>query len=229
MSAANTKTQHTQRHTNPNSTLVPTFARINHIRPDGPLAVDTEGKLAGPIPPHLVGIQGFELRILACPELVLTIPHQWTSAAEGEPRTDRVGRHLAPGMRHRELQGRRLGRLDKRKLASRGRGVDGQETQPARGVAADFGAAKDQRLRIGLVLDLAEVCRVIGVGELEGLEFGEVEETLQADAEPEVAVYGLSLGIRGRAGRRRGGCGCEKSQGSGGSGVEMHFCKGLPF
>lgn len=113
-------------------------------------------------------------------------------------------------MRHGELHWRRLVRLDVHVLPARRGGVDRKETDAAVGVAVLLGAGDDQGLGVLLVLDLAEVGAVVGVGEFEGLEFADVKEAFEADAEAEVGVCGLALGgFEGDCGgsaEKEGGC-----------------------
>ncbi len=81
-------------------------------------------------------------------------------------------------MRHGELQRRRLIRLDEAVLPARRGGVDGEEGQTAGGVAGGLCARHDEGFGVLFVFDHAEVGGIVGVGELEGLEVRDVEETL---------------------------------------------------
>lgn len=93
--------------------------------------------------------------------------------------------------------------------------MDGEEAEVV-SVAGDVGARDDQRLRVGLVLDLAYLGGGVGVEEPEGLQVVEVEAAAD-DGEAEVALGGLALLEDGR------GCrGCDERRGRGGEGGDEH-------
>ena len=123
-------------------------------------------------------------------------------------------------MRHRELDRRCLIRHDISVLATCRRGVNGHEVKSTLCVTGDHGAAEDQRFGVLLVLDHAEVGGLVGVAEFEGLEFGDVEEAFEADAETEGAVNCLAFGVSKGA----GGGGGEEEGGSCEGGDDKHGC-----
>jgi hypothetical protein len=177
---------------------------IRLLNRQGPLAAHPI-RLARTPPPDLVAIDGRLLRVLARVEQIVSVVRQDAIAVKGPARRAHAGRGPADRLR--------LVRDDVRLLeASRGR-VDGQEAEPV-GAAGYAGAGHDERLRVGLVLDLADVGGAVGVEEAQRLQVVEVEAPA-ADGEAEVAGGGLALLHDGGGGGCGGG---DEGQGGGGEG-----------
>ena len=144
--------------------------------------------LPGAPPPDLIAVDGGLFGILAGIKEIVPVVGQDPILFKGPAR----GPHALRGAAMRGAEADRLGlmRDDVRVLVAGRRAVDGEKGETVAG-AGNTGAGDDQRLRVFLVLDLAEPGGAVGIGELEGLQVVGVEAAA-ADGEGEVARGGLA-------------------------------------
>ena len=180
--------------------------RIRRLDPQRAFTADAIRLPSAP-PPDLIAIDLRLLGVLTRVEQIVTVVRQDAVAVEGEAR----GAHALwrAAVRRREADRLRLVRDDVGFLEAGRGGVDGEEGEAVRGGGR---AGDDEGFGVGLVLDLTEVGRRVGVGEGESLEVVGVEAAA-ADGEAEGRV-GLAGGEDGGG----GGEGGEEGQSGGGEG-----------